>query len=497
MIYRRAELKELLELHGQDQHRILTRDEVAIVRNVLEVKDKTAKHVMTDLSNVFMLSVDQKLDRETMLAIIEAGHSRIPIYHNSRENILGVTLVKQLILYDADDAVPVRDIKIRRLPVVRSSMPLFDLLHIFEQGGSHMAIVVQDSAEEGNNTNTNTNNNTNTTNTLVTNSLEDDLNTPGGMTRSTVLGIVTLEDVIENILGEAIIDETDLYVDMRTKVKVVRVVEKFSKRIGGGSVSGGGGGGGQQLQVGNGEVNGGELVKTTTTTWTTGLSRSTSFNVVNPSYQPTEAIQAGPNTVVFIEPNTQGELETDRLLSSRRNSENVGVNNNINTADASKSNSPMLTFFNRVHQHEISPSMSPKVLPFSSPDIPPDSNSSVTTPVSATAQQLLTHQQKLLNKKRKLFKEELSAHEIMTSQANLLSTPRMSSVGNSDAGLNGTGGFQLDGGGAILDGKDEEFGDPLNGGSLKEVADASRKGISDIFKAVNGNGNDDDKFNAL
>lgn len=201
--YQRAELRELVAYHGEDQAGTLTRDEVAIVRSILDVKDKSVMHIMTELKDVFMLPLNSRLDRETLNTVIQAGHSRVPVYSRERSNIIGVVLVKHLVLFDLDDAMPLSNLNLRKLPYVSADTSLFEMLHVFEQGGSHMALVVSNALSHSDA------------------SFRED-------TQMNVIGLVTLEDVIEELLGEEIIDETDVFRDIRTKVKVVRA---FSKHL--------------------------------------------------------------------------------------------------------------------------------------------------------------------------------------------------------------------------------------------------------------------------
>ena len=98
----------MVALHGEDQAGTLTKDEVSIVRAVLELRDKTVSQVMTKIEDVFMLPLSAKLDLSTIEMvcidnrniliekIMEKGHSRVPIYHESRQNVIGVVLVKSL-----------------------------------------------------------------------------------------------------------------------------------------------------------------------------------------------------------------------------------------------------------------------------------------------------------------------------------------------------------------------------------------------------------------
>ena len=210
IMYRRTELKTLVTLHGEPQvtgENRLTEDEVAIIKGTLDLQAKTAGDVMTDIAYVYSLSVDAKLDRKTLTYLVKAGHSRIPVYRgNDRCDVFGLLLAKSLILVDPDDGIPVSDVRIIKLPRVAAKTPLFDMLNRFQEGNSHMALVMETDDED-----------------------------------SKVLGIITLEDVIEELLGEEIIDETDVFVDVKTRMKVARVlnlgVNGISSRVSGFNVS--------------------------------------------------------------------------------------------------------------------------------------------------------------------------------------------------------------------------------------------------------------------
>lgn len=72
-IYRHAGLKELVALHGEDQSGPLSKDEVSILRAVLDLRSKTVKDVMTALNDVFMFSVSEKLDVKTCEKVLHRG----------------------------------------------------------------------------------------------------------------------------------------------------------------------------------------------------------------------------------------------------------------------------------------------------------------------------------------------------------------------------------------------------------------------------------------
>ncbi|KAG0328166.1 hypothetical protein BGZ99_006036 [Dissophora globulifera] len=186
--YRRTELKTLVSLHQVDGIGELTDDEVTIIASVLDLKEKSVSQIMTPLEDVFTLSEDAILDEELMEEIVSAGYSRIPIYrHDDPNNFIGMLLVKRLITYDPEDHIAVRQFTINSLPEAAPNTSCLDILNFFQEGRSHMAMVTSE---------------------------------PGGL--GFPVGVITLEDVIEELLGEEIIDESDVYVDVHNKIKVIR-----------------------------------------------------------------------------------------------------------------------------------------------------------------------------------------------------------------------------------------------------------------------------------
>ncbi|KAL5522114.1 hypothetical protein ACEPAF_1971 [Sanghuangporus sanghuang] len=189
IIYRRAELKELIALHGAENPLggDLQNDTVTIIGATLDLQDKTVKHAMTPISRAFMLHIDAKLDYDTLRRICATGHSRIPVYEEveltvpihvavtagemgfgdgsqvpapakksidgeslvktKAKKIIGVLLVKHCVLLDPEDAVPVRKMRLIKVPFVPQNEPLLGILDRFQEGRSHMAIVSRLSVE--------------------------------------------------------------------------------------------------------------------------------------------------------------------------------------------------------------------------------------------------------------------------------------------------------------------------------------------------------------
>ncbi|KAK4424281.1 DUF21 domain-containing protein [Sesamum alatum] len=144
-LFRRAELKTLVDLHGNEAGKggELTHDETTIIAGALELSEKTASDAMTPISETFAIDINAKLDRSLMNLILEKGHSRVPVYYEQPTNIIGLVLVKNLLTVHPEDKVPVKSVTIRRIPRVPETMPLYDILNEFQKGHSHMAVVVR------------------------------------------------------------------------------------------------------------------------------------------------------------------------------------------------------------------------------------------------------------------------------------------------------------------------------------------------------------------
>jgi metal transporter CNNM len=186
-VYKKTGLKALVTLHqslGHAEER-LNEDEVTIITAVLDLKTKAVGNIMTPMKDVFTMSSDTVLDEKMMDNILSAGYSRIPIHNPGNKNdFVGMLLVKMLITYDPEDALRVRDFALATLPETRPETSCLDILNFFQEGKSHMVLVSDFPAEA----------------------------------RGAV-GVVTLEDVIEELIGEEIIDESDVFIDVHKAIR--------------------------------------------------------------------------------------------------------------------------------------------------------------------------------------------------------------------------------------------------------------------------------------
>ncbi|XP_022762002.1 DUF21 domain-containing protein At4g14240-like [Durio zibethinus] len=256
-LFRRAQLKALVSIHSQEAGKggELTHDETTIISGALDLTEKTAEEAMTPIESTFSLDVNSKLDWEAMGKILARGHSRVPVYSGNPKNIIGLLLVKSLLTVRPETETLVSAVSIRRIPRVPADMPLYDILNEFQKGSSHMAAIVK---AKGKNKNLppvdgqkSEENKASGTDSQLTTPLLSKLNEkpesivvdidksprPGNLSRldastngfsittediedGEVIGIITLEDVFEELLQEEIVDETDEYVDVHKRIRV-------------------------------------------------------------------------------------------------------------------------------------------------------------------------------------------------------------------------------------------------------------------------------------
>ncbi|KAL9011128.1 MAG: hypothetical protein Q9173_004002 [Seirophora scorigena] len=210
--YKKAGLKTLVTLHkslgaaGEQ----LNSDEVTIISAVLDLKAKPIGSIMTPIKDVFTMSSDTVLDEKTMDIILSAGYSRIPIHEpKNPQNYVGMLLVKILITYDPEDCKKVNEFALATLPETAPDTSCLDIVNFFQEGKSHMVLVSDQPGQDYG-----------------------------------AIGVVTLEDVIEELIGEyvlplrlwrnprikrhirEIIDESDVYIDVHKAIRRTNLAPK-------------------------------------------------------------------------------------------------------------------------------------------------------------------------------------------------------------------------------------------------------------------------------
>jgi putative hemolysin len=121
-------------------------DEREIIENVIEFGHMTVREIMTSRVNIIAISTEDTL-REVMDLIREKGISRMPLYEDDLDNILGVIYAKDLLTYldqAASDNIPNWKSIARRALFIPPSKKLDDLLRDFQNEKTHIAVVVDE-----------------------------------------------------------------------------------------------------------------------------------------------------------------------------------------------------------------------------------------------------------------------------------------------------------------------------------------------------------------
>merc|ERR1712048_198069 len=91
-----------------------------------------------------MLPLAGRLDADTMADIIHSGFSRVPVYDAHKHNIRGILIIKRLIFHDPTTARHINTMHLKQPVVFSHKLTLRDALNVFQQGTSHLALVVSD-----------------------------------------------------------------------------------------------------------------------------------------------------------------------------------------------------------------------------------------------------------------------------------------------------------------------------------------------------------------
>jgi metal transporter CNNM len=167
----RRELGLLISEHKDTSKSELDNDEVEIIRGALQLSEKRVRDIMTDIHHTYWLTPDTSLDDAKIDEIKERGFSRIPVFNRQLTKCYGILLMKDLVDIDFDDNhYSVDDMALHPVPLVGGMTALDTMVRKFIASNTHLIPIERDDE---------------------------------------IVGIVTLEDLIEEILGQEIEDETD------------------------------------------------------------------------------------------------------------------------------------------------------------------------------------------------------------------------------------------------------------------------------------------------
>lgn len=184
-------LEEVIEEHEEQSEEVLPAEEKNMLRNVLSFSERTVADIMIPRTDIVAIPLNISLHK-LKTHIIEQRHTRTPVFAETLDKLEGFLHVKDLVpMLSGDKTFDVQSV-LRSLLFVPQSMKLIDLLAKMRASGGHMAIVVDEY---------------------------------GGTD-----GLVTMEDVVEEIVGE-IHDEHDDDEAQREFIRIAGDVVDVQSRV--------------------------------------------------------------------------------------------------------------------------------------------------------------------------------------------------------------------------------------------------------------------------
>lgn len=170
----------------------LEENEEKVINNIIDLKAKIVRHVMTPRTVTFSMDEQIKISEAMELLKKLGSHSRIPVYREEPNNVSGIVMLKDVLRAAADGD---RDISLANFKIpahfVPETAPLNRILIDFFDRKIHLFVVVDE--------------------------------------YGTMTGVISLEDVLEEIVGQEIIDETDNTQDMRELARSQNIESRTSQ----------------------------------------------------------------------------------------------------------------------------------------------------------------------------------------------------------------------------------------------------------------------------
>lgn len=175
-IYSKRELMKIIEEHEDTEHSDVDEDEERIIKGALTFSNMLVKDVMTPRTVVEMFEASKKIDAKFLSSFKKSSHTRIPIYKDDPDNVVGMLYLSQL-LGEGVIGKTIGSIADKEVHFVDEDRKLDDVFNTFLRTRRHLFVV------------------RNEFNVLV--------------------GVIALEDILEEIIKTEIMDEADKHQDMR------------------------------------------------------------------------------------------------------------------------------------------------------------------------------------------------------------------------------------------------------------------------------------------
>ena len=193
--------QELIDtLREAQSEGLIDADALSMIEGVFQVGQLSARDILVPRAQIDWIDINLSLSA-IIKSVITAAHSRFPVFEGSKDNVIGILLAKDLLRHSTEDDFQVRD-WLRPAVFIPESKRLSVLLRDFKDNRNHLAIVVDE--------------------------------------YSGVAGIITIEDVLEQIVGDIedehdIDEEADNIISLDNgdiRVKGITELEQFNETLG-------------------------------------------------------------------------------------------------------------------------------------------------------------------------------------------------------------------------------------------------------------------------
>jgi len=174
-VYSKQELIKVIEEHEDSPHSDIDADEERVLKGALLFSGRRVRDSMTPLSVVQLVGSHENMTRVRLKELYNTGFSRFPVYETDKNNIVGIFYLRDMVLYD--DGSLVADVMFADILRVRDTDLLDAVLNKIIKKRRHLCAVYD--------------------------------------AKNIFQGVISLEDILEEIVGREIVDEDDVIVDTR------------------------------------------------------------------------------------------------------------------------------------------------------------------------------------------------------------------------------------------------------------------------------------------
>lgn len=174
-LFEKSDLVTLLKQQSRQTHNRIAKEELFIAQHALTFGDRLVRDVFIPMSQVVGVAINDTIGPKLMDELHASGHSRFLVYEKQRTNVVGILYLHDLLTKRQGGSV--ETVVRRKLVYAHEEQTLFQTLQAFLKTKQQLFVVV--------------------------NRFEE------------VIGIITIEDILEQIIGRPIVDEFDRYDDLR------------------------------------------------------------------------------------------------------------------------------------------------------------------------------------------------------------------------------------------------------------------------------------------